>query len=105
MSYCFACSGQKQTEINWPRGLKLMKYYIIKAKSVSVREDILQGLRQMDKSADIVNKIEDCDIAILQQGWTRSKTAIAEKDQASYGFKKPCREGYLYTDKYKVHLN
>ena len=82
-----------------------MKYYIIKAKSVSVREDIVQGLRQMDKGAEIVNKIEDCDIAILQQGWTRSKNAIAEKVHASYGLKKPCREGYFYTDKYKVRLN
>lgn len=82
-----------------------MKYYIIKAKSVSVREDILQGLHQVDKNAEIVSKIEDCDIVILQQGWTHSKTAIAEKDQASFELKKPCREGYLYTDKYKVHLN
>ena len=82
-----------------------MKYYIIKAKSVSVREDILQGLRRMDKDAEIVDRIEDCDVAILQQGWTRSKTAIAEKNRASFDFKKPCREGYLYTDKYKVRVN
>ena len=82
-----------------------MKYYIIKAKSVSVREDILQGLHQMDENVEIVNKIEDCDIVILQQGWTRSKTAIAEKDQASFDLKKPCHEGYLYTDKYKVRIN
>ena len=82
-----------------------MKYYIIKAKSVSVRADILQGLHQMDENAEIVNKIEDCDIVVLQQGWTHSKTAIAEKNRAYFELKRPCREGYLYTDKYKVHLN
>jgi len=59
----------------------------------------------MDKGAEIVNKIEDCDIVILQQGWTRSKIAVAEKNRASFELKKNCREGYLYTDKYKVHLN
>lgn len=82
-----------------------MKYYIIKAKSVSIREDIVQGLNQIDKDAEIVNKIEDCDIAILQHGWTRSKTAVVEKNFASLKLRKPCREGYVYTDKYKVHLN
>lgn len=81
-----------------------MKYYIIKAKSVSIRENIVQGLNQIDKDAEIVNKIENCDIAILQHGWTRSKTAVAEKNFASL-IRKPCREGYVYTDKYKVHLN
>ena len=82
-----------------------MKYYIIKAKSVSIREDIVQGLNQIDKDAEIVNKIEDCDIAILQHGWTCSKAAVAEKNFVSLKLRKPCREGYVYTDKYKVHLN
>ncbi len=79
-----------------------MKYYIIKAKSVSIREDIIQVLNQIDKDAEIVGKIEDCDIAILQHGWTRSKTAVAEKNFASLKLRKPCREGYVYTDKYNI---
>ena len=82
-----------------------MKYYIIKAKSVSIQEDLVHGICQLDKDAEIVNKIEESDVVVLQQGWTRSKNAVKEKSRAYSTLGKPCREGYLYTDKYKVHLN
>ena len=82
-----------------------MKYYIIKKKSASVNQNIIDGIRIMDNNAEFVKNLEDCNIAILQQGWTHSRTAVAEKNRASFELRIPCREGYVYTDKYNVHLN
>ena len=82
-----------------------MKYYIIKKRSSPVRKVIIDGLHAMDRDAEIVDTLEECDVAILQQGWARSKVAVAEKLRASDELKKPCKEGYLYTDKYAVQAN
>ena len=82
-----------------------MKYYIIKKKSAAIRQDILDGIRRTDNNAKVVDELENCDIAVLQQGWTMSRTAVAERNRALSELHKPCREGYLYTDKYKAHVN
>ena len=52
----------------------------------------------MDKSAEIVNRLEDCNMVIMQQGWSRSRYAVMEWNRASMELNIPCREGYLYTD-------
>ena len=82
-----------------------MNYYIIKKKREKIREDILDGIFHIDKEANIVDSIEKADVAVLQQGWTRSRIAVAEQIRASQKLHIKCQEGYLYTDKYSVHLN
>ena len=96
-SLLYDYSWKKLTKLE---GLKLKQYYnsLLAALGSAPLEEIRQiyekAVSSIDEPrnlkkliteiAEIVNKIEDCDIAILQQGWTRSKTAIAEKDQASF---------------------
>ena len=82
-----------------------MDYYIIKRKKEKIREDILDGIFHIDKDAKIVDSLEKADIAVLQQGWTRSRIAVAEQIRASQKLHIKCQEGYLYTDNYSVHLN
>ena len=82
-----------------------MKYYVIKKKTDKIRADIIDGVMKMDKDAEFVDTLEDCDIAVLQQGWTKSKTAVEEKERAYFKLKKQCKEGYVYTDRYTAHLN
>ena len=81
-----------------------MKYYIIKPKNAHIQDELLKGIFMVDKDPQIVVDLERCDVAVLQQGWTRSKDAIDERDHAFYDLKKTCREGYVYTDKFKVRL-
>lgn len=81
-----------------------MKIYVIKPKSVEIDERIIAGMLNIDPYPAAVNKLEDADIAVLQEGWTRSKCAVQEYHKAQE-LHIPCREGYVYTDKYKVHLN
>lgn len=94
--------GTSKVEVQYNQ---LMKYYIIKKKSENVSSTIINGIRRMDNEAEFVNSLEECDLAVLQQGWTRSRTAVNERNRASFELRKPCREGFLYTDKYTVHLN
>lgn len=82
-----------------------MKYYIIKPRSAYPDETIIKGILTADKSAKIVNTLDECDIAILQKGWTRSKIAVTEWKRQQFERRKPCHEGYLYRDKYKIHIN
>ena len=70
-----------------------------------MRADMLEGIRRLDKEAEIVDSLDECDIAVLQHGWTMSRTAVTEKNRASFELRKPCREGYLYTDKYAAHIS
>ena len=81
-----------------------MKIYVIKPKSAEVDERISTGMLNIDSHSAAVPSLEECDIAILQKGWTRSKSAVQEYHKARK-MHIPCREGYLYTDKYRVHLN
>ena len=81
-----------------------MKIYVIKSKSAEIDERIIAGMLNIDPQTAAVSSLEECDIAILQKGWTRSKSAVQEYHRARE-MHIPCREGYLYTDKYKVHLN
>ena len=78
-----------------------MKYYIIRPKCSKKDKKIIFGLREMDPDAVITDSIEECDIAILQRNWTRSKHALVMKEQADM-LHKPCKEAYLYTDRYKA---
>ena len=81
-----------------------MRYYIIKAQSVSVNEKIIAGIKESDESAVIVNSLYDCDIAVLQKGFTRSKVAVAEMKRLRESGK-PCVEGNLYLDRYRVKIS
>ena len=81
-----------------------MKFYVIKPKSAEVDERIIIGMLNIDPYPAAVPSLEECDIAILQKGWTRSKSAVQEYHKAQE-LHIPCREGYMYTDKYSVHLN
>lgn len=81
-----------------------MKFYVIKPKSVEVDEQIVAGMLNIDPQAVAAPSLEECEIAILQKGWTRSKSAIQEYHKA-HELHIPCREGYMYTDKYSIHLN
>ncbi len=81
-----------------------MKFYVIKPKSAEVDERIVAGILNIDPQSAAVSSLEECNIAILQKGWTRSKSAVQEYHRARE-LHIPCREGYAYTDKYKVRLN
>lgn len=81
-----------------------MKFYVIKPKSAEIDEQIIAGMLNIDPQAAAVSSLKECDIAILQKGWTHSKSAVQEYHGARE-LRIPCREGYAYTDKYKVHLN
>ena len=81
-----------------------MKYYIIKPKTHDVNTNIQSGIAQIDREAQFVKDIRIADICIMQKGWTKSRSAVSEYNYAqSLGIQ--CKEGYLYTDKYSVHLN
>lgn len=81
-----------------------MKYYIIKPSSHKVDKDIVEGLKRVDNDAKIVQNLYQSDRAILQKGWTKSKNALAEYNLAKEK-KIMCLEGYLFRDKYSIHLN
>lgn len=81
-----------------------MKYYIIKPKSHKLNETMTNGIRHVDKDAVFVNKLCDADICVMQRGWTKSKTCIAEYHLARE-LRIKRREGYIYTDKYVAKLN
>lgn len=81
-----------------------MKYYISKPKSHKLNKDILSGIKHTDSDAIFVSKLCDADICVMQKGWTKSKTCIAEYHLARE-LNIERREGYLYTDKFTVKLN
>ncbi len=78
-----------------------MKYYILKAKSASVDENIIAGIKESDGNAVIASSSDACDIVVLQNGFTRSKIAVAEWKRLREGGK-PCMEGNLYLDKWNA---
>ena len=81
-----------------------MKYYILKAKSALIDENIINGIKESDSKAVIVSSSDDCDIAVLQKGFTRSKVAVAEfKRLRESG--KPYREGNLYLERWNAKIS
>lgn len=80
-----------------------MFYYIIKPKHAYIHDDLIDGIKRMDKDAKIVKKLELCDIAVLQKGWARSQLAMIEYHKA-IALKKQIKEGYLYTDRYSANV-
>ena len=82
-----------------------MNYYIIKPKRNPVDDRIIEGVQKMDKESQIVNALDECDIAILQKGWTRSKVCLSEQERQVKERQKPCKEAYLYADACKVQLS
>lgn len=78
-------------------------FYVIKPKTINYDSKMLDGIKECYPTAKQVFSIDDADTIILQKGYTRSHNAIEE--YISIKGKKRCLEGYLFTDKYKVHLN
>lgn len=78
-----------------------MLYYIIKPKHAYIHDDLIDGIKRMDKDAKIVKKLELCDIAVLQKAWTRSKLAMIECDKA-IALGKQLKEEYLYTYRFSA---
>jgi len=74
-----------------------MKYYVIKKRSEKIQENLIEGIRDIDPSPEFVDALEDCDIAVMQRGWTRSKAAVDEWNRALHVLGKTCSEGYNYT--------
>ena len=81
-----------------------MKYYISKPKSYKLDERIVEGIKEIDSEAVIVQKLQDADIAVFQHGWTKSKTCVTDYLSARDKHIER-RESYLYTDRYSVKLN
>lgn len=77
-----------------------MKYYIIKQVKDPVDPNLTAGIREIDPDAEIVHSLGECDIAVLQRGWTRSRVAVTEKNRQTFVRHKPCREGYVYTERF-----
>ena len=81
-----------------------MRYYIIKPRTASVQIPLIQGIMRVDPEAEFVDSVKKCELAVLQNGWTRSSYSLTEWDTAKRAGIK-VREGYIYTDKYVAHLN
>jgi len=82
-----------------------MKYYIIKPQNRPIDSKIIEGLKKVDREYNIVDSLDSCDIAVLQRGWTRSKVCVADWKKQVNERHKPCKEGYLFTNKFKVQLS
>jgi len=80
-----------------------MKVYIIKPKSAPVNDVLKYNIETIGTEIEFVDYLVDCDIAVLQNGWTRSTYAIKEKEMAEKLHKR-IEEGYMY-ERFKVHLN
>lgn len=80
-----------------------MKYFISKPKSHKLDERIVEGIKEIDPEAVIVQTLLDSDIVVFQQGWSKSKTCIADYHSArdNHIVRK---ESYLYTDRYSVKV-
>lgn len=81
-----------------------MKYYIIKPKSHDFSRTMIENIKKLDSKAEFVEYLCECDIAVLQKGWSNSKISVEEMKLATVMCKE-VRESYLYTERYKVHLN
>ena len=81
-----------------------MLYYIIKPKRANTHDDLIDGIKSIDAEARFVKKLELCDIAVLQKGWTRSKLAMIERDKAIVLGKQP-KEEYLYTYRFSAEVS
>lgn len=81
-----------------------MKYFIIKPKTSAVNSKLIEGIKRTDPVAVITDSLQDSDVVILQDGWTRSRYSILEYKEAER-LNKDRRMGYLYLDEYQVHLN
>lgn len=79
-----------------------MKYYIVKVGAID--EKMINGIKRFDKKVEIVDNLNDCDIVVLQRGWTDSMEAIEEYNLACELHKR-CNEGYIYVDEYTVRVN
>ncbi len=82
----------------------MSRYYIIKPKSHSVQQKIIDGIRHIDKEAVIVESFKECDTVIMQHGWTRSKSAIKEYEEAG-GLGKRRKESDVYVTFYTAQAN
>lgn len=72
-----------------------MKYYIIKPKSASVSKRLMEQIKYSTiVDVEFVNNLEDCDVAVLQHGWDRSKYANNERLKAINMNKKILTEVY-----------
>lgn len=84
----------------------MWRIYITKPKSKDIDVNIINGIMQTYKGNDFsfVDSVDDADLLVMHHGWTRSKECILDQAKAlKKGIR--CAEGYLYTDKYEVHLN
>ena len=82
----------------------IMKYFISKPASHKIDETLVEGIKAMDSEAEFVSSLCDADISVFQKGWTKSKICVADYHMARDRHIER-REGYIYTDKYKVTLN
>lgn len=81
-----------------------MKYYISKPKSHKLDERIVTGIQEMDSEAVFVKSLQDADICVFQNGWTKSNICVSDYHLARNKHIER-REAYLYTDRYSVKLN
>lgn len=81
-----------------------MHYYIIRPKRRKINRNIIRGIFEMDENAVIVEDMNEADICVLQDGWTRSRTCVEEYRQAEKVH--ICvQESYLYTDRWNVYVS
>lgn len=81
-----------------------MKYYISKPISHKLDERIVLGIKEMDSDAIFVETLQDADICVFQNGWTKSKVCANEYHMARNKHIAR-REAYFFTDKYSVKPN
>ena len=81
-----------------------MKYYISKPVSHKLDERIVSGIKEIDSESEFVKTLQDADVCVFQNGWTKSKVCVAEYHLARDKHIDR-KEAYLFTDRYSVKLN
>lgn len=81
-----------------------MKYYISKPVSHKLDERIVSGIKEIDSESEFVETLQDADICVFQNGWTKSKVCVAEYHLARDKHIDR-KEAHLFIDKYLVKLN
>ena len=81
-----------------------MKYYISKPVSHKLDERIVSGIKEIDSESEFVETLQDADVCVFQNGWTKSKVCVAEYHLARDKHIDR-KEAHLFTDRYSVKLN
>lgn len=65
-----------------------MKYFILKPLNVGIDRQLVEKIQSINKAAEFSDTLEDCDVVVLQSGWSKSVIATKLYNQAQVLHKK-----------------